>query len=151
MSVTIASEAELLDQMTTPTPQVVEAVARLDGDVLLLGVGGKMGPSLAELLVRAGAKKVIGVSRFSDEEQRSYLQGVGVETVSCDLLAPESLNGLPDAPHVFFLAGFKFGATGNEDTTWAMNALLPGRVVERYANSQIVYVSLCRSPRARGG
>ncbi len=141
MSVTIASEAELLDQMTTPTPQVVDAVARLDGDVLLLGVGGKMGPSLAELLVRAGAKKVIGVSRFSDEEQRSYLQGVGVETLSCDLLAPESLKRLPDARHIFFLAGFKFGATGNEDTTWAMNALLPGRVVERYANAQIVYVS----------
>ena len=104
MSVTIASEAELLDQMTTPTPQVVEAVARLDGDVLLLGVGGKMGPSLAELLVRAGAKKVIGVSRFSDEEQRSYLQGVGVETVSCDLLAPRKPQKVAGCLGMFFFS-----------------------------------------------
>ena len=141
MSTTIASEAELIDQMTTPTPEVVEAVARLEGDVLLLGVGGKMGPSLAELLVRAGAKRVIGVSRFSDAGQRGYLESVGVETVASDLLDTESLKALPDAPHVFFLAGFKFGATGNEDTTWAMNAWLPGRVVERYADSRIVYVS----------
>ena len=91
MSTTIASEAELIDQMTTPTPEVVEAVARLEGDILLLGVGGKMGPSLAELLVRAGAKRVIGVSRFSDAGQRGYLESVGVETVASDLLDTESL------------------------------------------------------------
>ncbi len=141
MSSNMASEADLIEQMTTPTPEVIEAVDRLDGDVLILGVGGKMGPSLAELLVRAGAQKVIGVSRFSDLQQRRYLDDLGVETVACDLLNPQELESLPDASHVFFLAGFKFGATGNEDTTWAMNAWLPGRVVERYARAQIVYVS----------
>jgi nucleoside-diphosphate-sugar epimerase len=140
-NITIASETELLDQMTTPTPEVEAAVARLDGEILLLGVGGKMGPSLAELLVRAGAQKVIGVSRFSDLEQRRYLEGIGVETIACDLLDAAALKQLPDAPNVFLLAGFKFGATGNEDTTWAMNTWLPGRVLECYADARIIYVS----------
>lgn len=141
MSVTIASEAELIDQMTTPTPEVEAAVDRLDGEILLLGVGGKMGPSLAELLVRAGARQVLGVSRFSDPAQRRYLEDVGVETIACDLLDPGALKQLPDARNIFLLAGFKFGATGNEDTTWAMNTWLPGRVLERYADARIIYVS----------
>lgn len=141
MSAIITNEAELIEQMTTPTPEVVEAVSHLHGDILLLGVGGKMGPSLAELLVRAGAKRVIGVSRFSDTAQRDYLAGIGVETVACDLLDTGALKQLPDAPNIFLLAGFKFGATGNEDTTWAMNTALPGRVVERFANARIVYIS----------
>ena len=141
MSLTIASELELIDQMTTPTAEVEAAVAALHGPVLLLGVAGKMGPTLAELLVRAGAEQVIGVSRFSDPAPREYLEDIGVETIACDLLDGAALQELPDAPHVFFLAGFKFGATGNEDTTWAMNTWLPGRVVERYREAQIVYVS----------
>jgi nucleoside-diphosphate-sugar epimerase len=141
MDTSIADEAALIDQMTTPTPAVEDAVAKLDGEVLLLGIGGKMGLTLAELLVRAGARKVIGVSRFSDAGQRDYLAGVGVETVATDLLDAQALRDLPDAPQVILLAGFKFGATGNEDTTWAMNTWLPGRVLERYANSRIVYIS----------
>ena len=138
---TIASEAELIDRMTKPTPQVEAAIGELQGPVLLLGVAGKMGPTLAELLVRAGAEQVIGVSRFSDSATQRYLADIGVETIACDLLDGNALQKLPDAPHVFLLAGFKFGATGNEDTTWAMNTWLPGRVVERYRESQIVYVS----------
>ena len=137
----IETEAQLIDQMTTPTAAVEEAVGKLDGDVLILGVGGKMGPTLAELLVRAGAPKVIGVSRFSDEEQQRYLEGVGVETVKADLLDEMALVDLPEAPYVYLMAGFKFGATGNESTTWAMNSWLPGRVLQRYPESHIAYVS----------
>ncbi len=134
-------EAALIDDMTTPTPEVVEAVRQLDGPVLLLGVSGKMGPTLAELLVRAGAQQVVGVARFADAEKRCYLESVGVQTVACDLLADEALKKLPDAPNVLLLAGFKFGATGHEDATWAVNAALPGAVMERYAQARIVYVS----------
>lgn len=137
----IETEEQLIDQMTTPTAAVVEAVGKLDGDVLILGVGGKMGPTLAELLVRAGAPKVIGVSRFSDEGQRRYLEGVGVETVKADLLDEMALVDLPEAPCIYLMAGFKFGATGNEPTTWTMNTWLPGRVLQRYPESRIVYVS----------
>ena len=72
--VNMVSEAALIDDMTTPTPEVAEAVRQLDGPILLLGVSGKMGPTLAELLVRAGAQQVIGVARFGDAEKRRYLE-----------------------------------------------------------------------------
>lgn len=137
----LESEAGLIEYMTRPSPAVAEAVQALDGDILILGVGGKMGPTLAELLVRAGARRVIGVARFSDAGVRSYLDDVGVVTVRADLLADGGLQGLPDAPYVFLMAGFKFGATGNAPLTWAMNTSLPPRIVERYRDARIVYVS----------
>jgi nucleoside-diphosphate-sugar epimerase len=137
----IETEKALIDQMTRPTAEVEKAVGELDGDILVLGVGGKMGPTLAELLVRAGARRVIGVSRFSDEEQRRYLESVGVETVKADLLDEAALSGLPDAPYIYMMAGFKFGSTGNESMTWAMNSWLPGRVLQRYPDAKMVYVS----------
>lgn len=137
----LGSEAELIEYMTRPSPAVTEAVQAADGDFLILGVGGKMGPSLAELMVRAGARRVIGVARFSDPETRAHLDAAGVETVQADLLADGALRALPEAPNVFLLAGFKFGATGNESLTWAMNTQLPPMVVERYRDSRIVYVS----------
>ncbi|NKB65700.1 MAG: NAD-dependent epimerase/dehydratase family protein [Candidatus Latescibacteria bacterium] len=137
----LVDDRALMERMTRPSAAVQQAVAGLQGDILILGVGGKMGPSLAELLVRAGAPKVIGVARFSDLGQRQYLDGVGVETVQADLLDEAQLAGLPEAPNIFLLAGFKFGATGNEDTTWAMNTWLPGQVLRRYPDSRVVYVS----------
>lgn len=137
----ITSEEMLIDRMTAPSRRVVEAVSELDGDVVILGVGGKMGPTLAELLVRAGARRVIGVSRFSDVKVRTCLETAGVETVQADLLDEADLARLPDAANVLFLAGFKFGATGNTPMTWAMNAWLPGRIMRRYADSRIIYVS----------
>ena len=137
----IETEEALIAQMTAPSDGVREAVAQLDGDVLILGVGGKMGPTLAELLVRAGARRVIGVSRFSDQEQQRHLEEVGVETVRADLLDEAALANLPEAPYILLLAGFKFGATGNESATWAMNTWLPGKVVQRFPASRIVYVS----------
>ena len=136
---------ELLEVMTRPTPAVRDAVSKYRGDVVLLGVGGKMGPSLAELLVRAGAaeggRRVIGVARFSDPAARARLDEIGVTTLRADLLDGGSLASLPEAAHVFLLAGFKFGALGDPCATWAVNGLLPARAVERYGDSEICYVS----------
>jgi nucleoside-diphosphate-sugar epimerase len=137
----IRTESDLIEVMTTPSDEIRQAVSHIEGDILILGVGGKMGPTLAELLVRAGARRVIGVSRFSDTTQRDYLESRGLETIAADLLDDENLNHLPDVPNIFFLAGFKFGATGNEALTWAMNTWLPGRVMQRFPASRIIYVS----------
>lgn len=151
----ITSEEMLIDRMTAPSPAVVDAVSALEGDVVILGAGGKMGPTLAELLVRAGARRVIGVSRFSDARVGAYLEEAGVEIVRADLLDEMDLDRLPDAPNVLFLAGFKFGATGNTPMTWAMNAWLPGRIMRRYAGSRVIYVSsgnvYAYTPVAEGG
>ncbi len=145
----------LIERMTAPSTAVVEAVSELDGDVVILGAGGKMGPTLAELLVRAGARRVIGVSRFSDARVGAYLEKAGVETVRADLLDEKDLARLPEAPNVLFLAGFKFGATGNASMTWAMNTWLPGRIMRRYAGSRVIYVSsgnvYAYTPVAEGG
>ncbi len=141
MSDQLETETQLIAQMTSPSPQVREAVAGLAGPLLVLGAAGKMGPTLAELLVRAGAPQVIGVSRFSDPWQRDYLSSVGVKTLKADLLDPRALAALPEADHIFLLAGFKFGASGDPSLTWAMNTYLPAQVVQRYPRARIVYVS----------
>ncbi len=137
----IETEEALVERMTRPSEAVREALRQLNGPVLILGAGGKMGPSLAELLVRGGAPRVVAVSRFSRLGERRYLEGIGVETISADLLDEDALAALPDAPSVFLLVGYKFGATGNEGATWATNAWLPGQVVRRYSRSRIVYLS----------
>ena len=137
----LETESQLIERLSAPDQAVSNAVAQLDGDILLLGVAGKMGPTLAEMLVRAGARRVIGVSRFSDSAQQDYLEKVGVRTIKADLLDEDALARLPQAHWVLFLAGFKFGATGNEPMTWTMNAYLPARVVQRFPRSHIVYVS----------
>ncbi|MXY98083.1 MAG: NAD-dependent epimerase/dehydratase family protein, partial [Gemmatimonadetes bacterium] len=151
----ITSEEMLIERMTAPSTAVVGAVSELEGDVVILGAGGKMGPTLAELLVRAGARRVIGVSRFSDARVGAYLEEAGVETVRADLLDEKDLARLPEAPNVLFLAGFKFGATGNASMTWAMNTWLPGRIMRRYAGSRVIYVSsgnvYAYTPVAEGG
>ena len=137
----IGDEAALIAQMTTPTPTTEAAVSALDGDVLVLGAGGKMGPNLVELLVRAGARRVIAVSRFSDPSHRDYLERVGAQTLVVDLLEEKAMSALPDAAYVFILAGYKFGATGNEAATWATNAQLPANAVARFRRARIVYLS----------
>ncbi len=137
----IETEAQLIDQMTTPSPEVKAAVRALDGDIAILGISGKMGPTLGELLVRAGASRIIGVSRFSDPDAQADLEARGIETRKADLLDDETLNALPDVPYVYLMAGHKFGSTGNESLTWAMNALLPAKVMKRYPAAKVVYVS----------
>lgn len=139
------TDEQLIERMTVPSDAVRDAVARYRGDVIILGVGGKMGPTLAELLVRAGGieggRRVIGVARFSDPQTRVHLDDIGVTTIKADLLDDGVLDDLPGAPHMFLLAGFKFGSSGNPSMTWAMNSLLPVRAVERYRDAQICYVS----------
>jgi len=126
--------------LSHPSPELAADMAALDGDILVLGAGGKMGPSLARLAVRAG-KRVVAVARFTSPGLRAALARDGVETVSADLMDEAGLRALPDLPNVVFMAGQKFGTTGNEAQTWAMNAYLPGRVAERFRGSRIVAFS----------
>src|SRR5690348_3126924 len=103
---------------------------RVSGDILILGVAGKMGPTLARMVVRATEqagirRRVIGVSRFSNPEEEKKLNASGIENIKADLLDPDQLHRLPDAPNIIYMAARKFGSTGDEPLTWAMNALLP--------------------------
>ncbi|MGH9629054.1 MAG: NAD-dependent epimerase/dehydratase family protein [Bryobacteraceae bacterium] len=142
----ITSEQQLDDLLSEPSSADIAAMKELSGDLILLGVGGKMGPSLALRARRAAnaaglEKRIIGVSRFSSEAARKLLEDEGVETISADLLEPGDLSGLPQAENVIFMAGRKFGSTGGEALTWAMNAWLPGAVAEHYRSSRIVAFS----------
>lgn len=134
---------QLEDVMTTPSPALVAALRDdVPGDILVLGVGGKMGPTLARLAKRAAPhKRVIGVARFSEPGLRDTLQRHGVECIAADLLRRDQLAALPDAPNVVFMAGRKFGSTGSEWLTWAMNGHVPALVAERFATSRIVAFS----------
>lgn len=146
-TITEMSALEKLEQeLLKPSEALIADMKKLEGDILFLGVAGKMGPSMATLARQAtelaGVKRrIIGVSRFSDPASKDELNAQGVETISADLLNEDDLKGLPDAPNVIYLAGQKFGTTGKESFTWAMNAYLPGRVAERYKNSRIVAFS----------
>ncbi|MCE7057697.1 epimerase [Algoriphagus sp. AGSA1] len=137
---------ELENELTVPSEALIADMARIEGDIMLLGIGGKMGPSMGKLAVdaikAAGLeKRVYGVSRFSDAGAMKSLQEAGVETISCDLLNDGELQKLPQVQNIVYLAGHKFGTTGNEDFTWAMNAYLPGRVSEKFKNSRLVVFS----------
>lgn len=136
----------LEELLSRPNPGVVETMARLDGDILVLGVGGKMGPTLARMARRASEaagvdRRVIGVSRFSSGGLEERLNRDGIETVRCDLLDSEAVAALPDAKNVVFMAGMKFGTTGKEAMTWVMNTVMPGAVARRYAGSRIIVFS----------
>jgi hypothetical protein len=142
----ISSEQQLEDLLSEPSTADAGAMAEMDGDLMILGVAGKMGPSLARRARRACelaavSKRIIGVARFSEPGVRESLEAAGIETVTADLLAPGALSSLPDAPNVLYMAARKFGSTGAEHLTWAMNTLLPGLVAERYAVSRIVAFS----------
>lgn len=151
---------QLEDLLSDPTEGVVRALGSLDGDILILGAAGKMGPTLARMAKRASEasgvkRRVIGVSRFSSPSLENRLQSWGIETVRCELLDPASLAKLPDAANVVFMAGMKFGCTGQEWLTWAINSHLPGLVADRYRDSRIAAFSTGNvyglSPVARGG
>jgi hypothetical protein len=140
------TEKKLNALLAAPDDALAADMAKLHGDILVLGAGGKMGPSLCALAknaaVKAGvSKRIIAVSRFSDPAAREYLSSCGVEMISEDLLEPGALGRLPDAENVIFMAGKKFGTAGNEAVTWAMNTWLPGRTAERYRDSRIVVFS----------
>ena len=142
----IQTEVQLESHLSEPTAEVIAAIAALEGDILILGVGGKMGPTLAKQAKRAIdsasiAKSVIGVSRFSTPGIREDLHEVGIETITTDLLSENSLQNLPDIQNVILMAGRKFGSTGNESLTWAMNGYMPGRVAEKFRDSRLVVFS----------
>jgi hypothetical protein len=137
-----AGVEELEEFLGHPTPELSADLARVDGDLIILGVGGKMGPTLARLARNASpGRRVIGVARFSDRALRTSLQTLGVETISADLLRHDALERLPRASNVVFMAGHKFGAGDDPGLTWAVNAFLPGRVAQAYRNSRIVAFS----------
>jgi len=134
--------AHLEDVMTTPGPELVATLARLDGDLIILGVGGKIGPTLAGLAKRAAPRKrVVGVARFSEKGLRESLTATGIECIAADLLDRTQVEALPKLPNVVFMAGFKFGASGHEAFTWAMNGYVPALVAEAFAKSRIVAYS----------
>jgi nucleoside-diphosphate-sugar epimerase len=128
--------------LAVPSPALVRDLATVEGDLLILGVAGKMGPTLARLAKNAApGKRVIGVARFSDAAVRDRLEAWGVETIACDLLDRAAIAALPDVANVVFAAGHKFGASGNTPLTWAMNTWVPSVVAERYAGARIVAFS----------
>jgi nucleoside-diphosphate-sugar epimerase len=132
----------LEDFMTAPSDALVADLAATPGDIMVLGVGGKMGPTLARLAKRAAPdKKVIGVARFSEKGVREELARAGVETVPADLLDRAALEKLPKAANVMFMAGRKFGASGDVPLTWAMNVQMPAMVAEVFKASRIVAFS----------
>lgn len=140
------TEKQLDNLLTTPSQTLIDAMRDLAGDILILGAGGKMGPSLAILAARAKrasqtAGRIIAVSRFSDPAAAQPLRAGGVETIPADLLDEEALAGLPDAPNIIYMAGRKFGTTGAEAETWALNAALPAFVSRRFKGARFVVFS----------
>jgi nucleoside-diphosphate-sugar epimerase len=140
------TEDELEAELARPTPDLVAALAGIAGDILVLGVSGKMGPSLARLALEASAagrmrRRVVGVARFSQPGVREALDHHGVETIACDLLDRKAMDALPDAPNVVYMAGRKFGTRMDQAATWATNAYLAGVVAERFRSARIVAFS----------
>jgi len=133
-------------KLLEPSADLIEDIATIDGDIIVLGIGGKMGPGLARVakqaIDKAGInKKIIGVARFSEPGLQEQLNSEGIETISADLLNEDDLQALPQEKNVLYLAGTKFGTTGKESLTWAMNSYLPGRVAQKFKNSRIVVFS----------
>lgn len=133
-------------RLTIPSKRLLKDVAQIRGNVIVLGAGGKMGPSLCVLLQKAFSQngqeeKVWAVSRFSNPQILSYLAQNGIETISGDLLDPTFVDSLPEAPNVIYMAGQKFGTTKNENLTWAMNVYLPCLISRRYTRSRVVIFS----------
>jgi nucleoside-diphosphate-sugar epimerase len=142
----IQNVAQLEQSLSEPSRGVIETVAALDGDFIVLGAAGKMGPSLTRMIHRALdaaglQRRVIAVSRFSSRAARAELDSHGIETIECDLLDEDAVQQLPDAANVVYLAGMKFGSTGQEALTWAMNSFLPAIICKKFRRSRIVAFS----------
>lgn len=142
----IQTEDQLDELLSRPSPAVIEMMTRLEGDLIILGIAGKMGLTLAMAAVRAIQaanlqKKVIGVARFSDPAARPFLERHGIETIRCDLLDREAVSALPQTANVIYMAGRKFETQGNESLTWAMNVIAPQNVTYHFRRSRIVTFS----------
>ena len=139
-------EEELEEWLSRPTAGVVDALERAPGDILVLGAGGKMGPSLTAMARRAAdavgdGRRVLAVSRWSEADQAARLEALGVEVIRSDLMASATIGALPDAPNIVFMAGQKFGTSSAPSLTWMTNTVVPALVAERYAGSRIVAFS----------
>lgn len=142
----IENEEQLEAQLAAPNAADVASLRRISGDIIILGAGGKMGPSLTRRVKRAAEvagvpRRVIAVARFSAPEARADLERDGIETVACDLLDADEVAKLPACENVLFLAGRKFGSTERTDLTWAANTVVPVNVARRYVESRIVVFS----------
>jgi nucleoside-diphosphate-sugar epimerase len=142
----IRDRDDLEQRLSEPTPAAVEALGQLEGDIIVLGAAGKMGPTLARMARWASdaagvPRRILAVARFASAEHEEAFRRHGVEPVRCDLLEPEQLNQLPDVANVLYLVGRKFGSTGGEALTWAVNTFLPGVVCRRFARSRFVALS----------
>ncbi len=142
----IADEQQLDELLTTPSSELIEFAASLRGPVVILGAGGKMGPSLAARLQAAidrcgGDARTIAVSRFSDPASRNWLTARGVDTIAADLMDPDAYAQLPDADQVIYLVGSKFGTRQNPSHTWAINTIAPANTMRRYRTAKLVALS----------
>ncbi len=156
----IQTEEALDEILTRPTDRLVQSLAELNSPLLILGAGGKMGPSLAVLAKRTAEKAgikmdVIAASRFSNSAARKWLRSYGVQTYRVDLLDPESLKQLPDVENIIYLVGQKFGTTSDPQKTWVTNTIAPANACERFRSSRIVALSTGSiypfTPVAEGG
>jgi len=142
----IASEAILEELLSIPSAEAVKMFAGIEGDIMFLGIGGKIGPSLARMALRAcdeaGVdKRIVGVSLFESEQQRLKIEDMGIETIHGDLLDIDFIKTLPLAKNVFFLAGMKFGSEENISLTWAVNSYMPALIADYFKGSNIVAFS----------
>jgi nucleoside-diphosphate-sugar epimerase len=138
-----STESELDDLLSAPRAATAAALESCPGDVVILGAGGKMGPTLARMVRRAARddRRVIAVSRWSSSAAARSLEEHGVVTIACDLLDRDAVARLPGAPNVIFMAGQKFGTTGAPALTWGMNTIVPANCAERYRDARIVAFS----------
>lgn len=160
MERSLQTETELEEALSRPVEADVEAMRALDGDLLILGVSGKMGPTLAKLARRASdaagvRRRIVGAARFSQHGAREELEEAGVETIVCDLTQRRSVDGLPDFPNIVYMVGQKFGTSDRPPATWAVNACAPAYAAERFTASRIVAFSTGNvyplTPVASGG
>jgi dTDP-4-dehydrorhamnose reductase len=151
----IENEQQLEELLSMPSGEVVDLFRTLEGDIIFLGIAGKIGPSISNMAKKACeeahvSKRIIGVSRFSNEEERKLIESYGIETIKGDLLDQDFVNSLPKVKNVFFLAGMKFGAEDNLSLTWAMNTYIPALIAQQYKDSRIVAFSTgCVYPLVR--
>src|SRR5262245_12406151 len=156
----VADEAELEELLARPSPADVAFARSLEGDVAVLGAGGKMGPSLARRIRRAlgeagAGRRVLAVARFTEPGLATSLERDGIEPIACDLLDPAQVERLPQVPNLLFLAGRKFGSSDRPDLTWAHNVVLPAIAARHFATSRVVVFSSgnvypLAAPRAPG-
>ncbi len=143
---TIETPEQLDEVITRPREETVDMMKRLEGDIMILGIGGKMGPTIGEMAVRAAqaagvSKTVYGVSRFSDPSLPAALEARGVTCIPCDLLEPDGIEKLPKAENIIFMAGRKFGQVGSDHLTWALNTVVPANVARAFTDARIVVFS----------